>query len=347
MIRVLIVDDSALMRRRITDILNSDEEIEVLDCVRTGTDAIKKVVKMRPDVITLDLAMPDIDGLTVLTYIMNEVPTPVVIISANVSPGGPNALKALELGAVEIVKKPGGEISLDIESAEKEIIRKVKAASKVDVKRVRAVFNMFKNIAPAKLIKAPSGLSKIVAVGASTGGPKAIKEILPYFSADIPAAFLFVQHMPAGFTRSMAERLNWVTKIDIKEAEDGDIIKAGHGYIAPGDYHMVVEMRGDDAVISLNKGPKVNRVRPSITVMMDSVVRIFGARTIGVLLTGMGQDGVAGMRNIKNAGGRTFAEDKSTCVVYGMPRVAIEEGIIDEVLPISHMGLGIMKQIKI
>ncbi len=347
MIRVLIVDDSAFMRRRISDILNSDSEIEVFDCAKTGAEAIKKVVKMKPDVITLDLAMPDIDGLTALTYIMNEVPTPVVIISANVTPGGPNALKALELGAVEVVNKPSGEISLDIETVDQEIIRKVKAASKVDVKKVRAVFNMFKNIAPAVQSKAPSGLSKIVAIGASTGGPKAIKEILPYFSADIPVAFLFVQHMPAGFTRSMAERLNWLTKIDIKEAEDGDIIQAGHGYIAPGDYHMVVETRNDNAVIRLNTGPKVNRVRPSINVMMDSVVKVFGAKTIGVLLTGMGQDGVAGMRNIRNAGGITLAEDESSCVVYGMPRVAIEEGIIDKVLPISHMGLEIMKHVRI
>ena len=347
MIRVLIVDDSAFMRKRISDILNLDSEIEVLDCAKTGTDAIKKVVKMKPDVITLDLAMPDIDGLTALTYIMNEVPTPVVIISANAAQGGQNALKALELGAVEIVNKPSGEISLDIEIVDQEIIRKVKSASKVDVKKVRAVFNMFKNIAPAVRPKAPSGLSKIVAIGASTGGPKAIKEILPYFSADIPAAFLFVQHMPAGFTRSMAERLNWLTKIDLKEAEDGDIIKAGHGYIAPGDYHMVVEMQSDDVVIRLNEDQKVNRVRPSITVMMDSVVNVFGAKTIGVLLTGMGQDGVAGMRNIKNAGGITLAEDESSCVVYGMPRVAIEAGIIDKVLPISHMGIEIMKNIKI
>ncbi|MCG2710863.1 MAG: chemotaxis response regulator protein-glutamate methylesterase [Candidatus Omnitrophica bacterium] len=346
MIRVLIVDDSALMRKRISDILNSDSEIEVLDFAKTGAEAIKKAVKMKADVITLDLSMPDIDGLTALTYIMNEVPTPVVIISANAAAGGPNALKALELGAVEIVNKPSGEISLDIETVDLEIIRKVKAASKVDVKRVRAVFNMFKNMAPAVRSKAPSGLSKIVAIGASTGGPQAIKEILPYFAADIPAAFLFVQHMPAGFTSSMAERLNWLTKIDIKEAKDGDIIQAGHGYIAPGDYHMVVEMHNYNAVIRLNTDPKVNRVRPSITVMMDSVVKVFGAKTIGVLLTGMGHDGVAGMRNIKNAGGVTFAEDKSSCVVYGMPRVAIEEGIIDKVLPISHMGLEIMKHIN-
>ncbi|MFH1092898.1 MAG: chemotaxis response regulator protein-glutamate methylesterase [Candidatus Omnitrophota bacterium] len=347
MIRVLIVDDSALMRRRISDILSLDSEIEVLDCAKTGAEAIKKAVKMKPDVITLDLSMPDIDGLTALTYIMTEVPTPVVIISANASAGGANALKALELGAVEIVNKPSGEISLDIENVDQEIVRKVKSASKVDVKRVRAVFNMFKNIAPAVQPKVPAGLNKIVAIGASTGGPKAIKEILPYFAADIPAAFLFVQHMPAGFTRSMAERLNWLTKIDVKEAEEGDIIQAGHGYIAPGDFHMVVEMHNNNAVIRLNTGPKVNRVRPSISVMMDSVVKIFGAKTIGVLLTGMGQDGVSGMRNIKNAGGLTLAEDKSSCVVYGMPRVAIEEGIVDKVLPISHMGLEIMKHIKI
>lgn len=347
MIRVLIVDDSALMRRRISDILRLDAEIEVLDCAKTGAEAIKKAVKMKPDVITLDLSMPDIDGLTALTYIMTEVPTPVVIVSANAVSGGPNALKALEIGAVGVVNKPSGEISLDIETVDQEIIDKVKKASKIDVKRVRAVFNKFKNIAPAVHTKVSSGINNIVTIGSSTGGPKAIKEIVPYFSADIPAAFLFVQHMPAGFTRSMAERLNWLTKINIKEAEHGDIIKAGYGYIAPGDYHMVVEMKNHNPVICLNKDPKVNRVRPSITVLMDSVVKLFGKKTIGVLLTGMGQDGVAGMRNIKNAGGVTLAEDKSTCVVYGMPRVAIEAGIIDKVLPISHMGLEIIKHIKI
>lgn len=345
MIRVLVADDSALMRRKISDILKTDPQIEVIDFAKTGADAIKKVVQLKPDVITMDIEMPDIDGLTALTYIMNEIPTPVVIISAHIPPGSPNALKALELGAVEIVTKPSGEISVDIDTIDREIITKVKSASTVDVNRVRAVFDRLRRMAPP-VKKAPAGLDKIVAIGASTGGPKAIKEILPYFDADIPAAFLIVQHMPAGFTRSMAERLNWLTKIKIKEAEDGDVVRAGYGYVAPGDFHMVVEMQGEDVVIRLNTEAKVHSVRPSIDVMMNSVVKYFGSRTIGVLLTGMGQDGVEGLRNIKKENGITLAEDESSCVVFGMPRVAIEEGVVDKVAPLSHMGLEILKYIK-
>jgi len=352
MIRVLVADDSALMRRRISDILTSDPDIEVIDFAKTGTDAIKKVVQLKPDVITMDIEMPDIDGLTALTYIMNEIPTPVVIISAYVTPGSPNALKALELGAAEIVAKPSGEISVDIDIIDKEIIAKVKSASTVDVKHVHAIFERLKRrfVPPTPTgmpeKKAAAGIKKLVAIGASTGGPKAIKEILPYFSAELPAAYLIAQHMPAGFTRSMADRINWLTKIEVSEARDGDIIQAGHGYVAPGDFHMVVEMRGEDAVIRLNTEAKVNSVRPSITVMMNSAAQCFGARTIGVLLTGMGQDGVEGLKNIKKANGVTLAEDESTCVVFGMPRVAIEAGVVDKVVPLSHMGLEILKYIK-
>jgi Chemotaxis response regulator containing a CheY-like receiver domain and a methylesterase domain len=314
MIKVLITDDSALMRRRISDILSSDKEIEIIDVAKTGAEAIKKVVQLHPDVVTMDMEMPDIDGLTALTYIMNEFPTPVVIISANVTAGSTNALKALELGAVEIVPKPSGEISLDIDTVGQDIIRKVKAASKVNVRQIREVLNRISRKAqPDKPVA--SNLDKIVAIGASTGGPQAIKEILPYFSEDIPAAFLVVQHMPAAFTKTMAERINWVTKIEVKEAQEGDIIQPGYAYIAPGDYHMIVVRNNEDAVIRLTQDPKVNSVRPSITVMMRSVAECFGPRTIGVLLTGMGQDGVEGMRSIKRAGGVTFAEDESTCVV--------------------------------
>lgn len=346
MIKVLVVDDSALMRRKITDILESDKDIEVIDFAKTGADAIKKVVQLKPDVVTLDLEMPDIDGLTALTYIMNEFPTPVVIISANVAPGSANALKAVELGAVGTVLKPGGEISVDIQTISREIIYKVKAASAVDVNRVQAFFNRISR-KPEAVKTQEFRLKHIVAIGASTGGPKAIKEILPYLSAEAEAAFLIVQHMPAAFTKSMAERMDWIAKVRVKEAQDGDIIEQGKAYIAPGDFHMIVVMENNVPRIRLNNNPKVHSVRPSITVMMNSVAECFGKKTIGVLLTGMGQDGVEGMRSIKRVGGFTLAEDESSCVVFGMPRVAIQEGVVDKVVPIGHMGLEIMKKISI
>ncbi len=345
MIKVLVVDDSALMRRKITDILESDKDIEVIDFAKTGADAIKKVVQLKPDVVTLDLEMPDIDGLTALTYIMNEIPTPVVMISANVAPGSANALKAVELGAVDTVQKPGGEISVDIDDIKAEIVRKVKAASTVDVNKVQAFFNRISR-KPAASKKLVSSLKHIVAIGASTGGPKAIKEILPYLSADSEAAFLIVQHMPAAFTKSMAERMDWLAKIKVKEAQDGDIVEQGVAYIARGDFHMVVVLENDIPTIRLNSDPKVHSVRPSITIMMNSAAECFGDKILGVLLTGMGQDGVEGMRSIKRVGGTTLAEDESSCVVFGMPRVAIQEGVVDKVIPLSHMGIEIMKQIS-
>jgi len=345
MIRVLVVDDSALMRRKITDILKSDKNIDVIDYAKTGADAIKKVVQLKPDVVTMDIEMPDIDGLTALTYIMSEFPTPVVMISANVVSGSANVLRAIELGAVDTVLKPGGEISVDIDSISKEIIHKVKKASSVDVNRVQDFFNRISR--KSKVIKKQdSKLNHIVAIGASTGGPRAIKEILPYLAPEAEAAFLIVQHMPAVFTKSMAERMDCLAKIKVKEAQDGDIIEQGIAYIAPGGFHMEVFMEDDIATIRLNSEPKVHSVRPSINVMMNSVVECFGSKILGVLLTGMGQDGVEGMRSIKRVGGFTLAEDESTCVVFGMPRVAIQEGVVDKVVPITHMGIEIMKQIS-
>lgn len=346
MIRVLVADDSAFMRTRISRILNADEEIEVIASAKTGSDAIKKVVQLKPDVVTMDLEMPDIDGLTALAYIMNEVPTPVVIISAHVSPGNRNVTKAMELGAVEVVAKPSGEISLDIDTISDEIVKKVKSATKVNTKHIHAFLNKLTKSSVQVEEKKATTFKKVVAIGASTGGPKAIKEILPYFSSDIDATFLIVQHMPAPFTKSMAERLNWSTKIKIKEAEDGDIIQAGYGYLAPGNYHMVVVEDNNQVVIRLNQGPKINNVRPSITVMMNSAAEVFGSKCIGVLLTGMGQDGVEGVRSIKRVGGETLAEDESTCVVFGMSRVAIEQEVIDRVIPLHHMGIEIMKLIN-
>ncbi|MFH2137899.1 MAG: chemotaxis response regulator protein-glutamate methylesterase [Candidatus Omnitrophota bacterium] len=346
MIRALVVDDSALMRKRISDILNSDKDIEVIDTAKTGASAMEKVAALRPDVVTMDLVMPDVDGLTALNYIMHEVPTPVVVISANASPNSRNAIRALKLGAVDVIAKPGGEISINISIIDHQIINKVKAASKVDVKHIQSVLRKIGGKGPNLARKPKVGVTQVIAIGASTGGPKAIKEILPYFAPDIHAAFLIVQHMPAVFTKAMAERINSDSKIAIKEAEDGDVLCDGCGYVAPGGYHMVVVKHGDDMLIRLTKDPPVNSVRPSITVMMNSAAKEFGAKCTGVLLTGMGQDGVEGMRSIHDAGGKTLAEDESTCVVFGMPKVAIKEGVVDKVVPLHHMGIELMKIIR-
>ncbi|MCP4649010.1 MAG: chemotaxis response regulator protein-glutamate methylesterase [PVC group bacterium] len=344
MIRVLVVDDSAFMRKRISDILNADNDIEVVATAKTGAVAMKKVASLKPDVVTMDIVMPDVDGLTALNYIMHEFPAPVVIISANATPGSRNAMKALKMGAVEVLTKPGGEISLKMDLIEKQIVEKVKAASKIDVNHIQSVLRRLER-KPRILSKQRGGVTKLVAIGASTGGPKAIKEILPYFSSDVPAAFLIVQHMPEVFTKAMAERINAEAKIEIKEAEEGDIVQDGWGYVAPGGYHMVVVREGPDAVIHLNQGPPVNNVRPSITVMMNSVAKEFQSQAVGVLLTGMGQDGVEGLRQIKQVGGQTLAEHESTCIVFGMPKIAIKEGVVDKVVPLYHMGIEVMKQI--
>ena len=347
MIRVLVVDDSALMRKRISDMINSQSDMEVVGIAKTGAMAMEKVVQLKPDVVTMDLIMPDVDGFTAINYIMQEAPTPVVVISANAIPGSNEVSKALKLGAVAVLAKPSGEISLDIEKIDTAIIEKVKRASNVNVKQINNLMKYRgKGKKVSKPVSTPVGIDKIVGIGASTGGPKAIKEIMLYFAADLPAAFLIVQHMPAVFTKAMADRINVETKIEIKEAEDGDILQAGCGYVAPGGYHMVLTRMGNNMVIRLTEDPPICNLRPAITVTMNSVAKIFGKNTIGVLLTGMGQDGVEGLCAIKAAGGRTLAEHESTCVVYGMPKVAIKKGVVDEVVSIHHMGIEIIKQIK-
>ncbi|MCM8812696.1 MAG: chemotaxis response regulator protein-glutamate methylesterase [Candidatus Omnitrophica bacterium] len=348
MIRVLIVDDSALYRKMFADMLGSDSEIQVLEPAKSGEEAILKVVQLKPDVVTLDINMPEIDGLTVLQYIMGEFPTPVVVVSANTPPGSPTALKAMEFGAVDVIVKPAGEIA-DAAGLRRILVDKIKKARGVDVRRVRDVLQRISRTSAVRRSEtqpaaAWQDIRRFVAIGASTGGPKAIKDLLPYFPADISAAFLIVQHMPAGFTKSLAERLNWVTKIKVKEAEDGDVVVAGHAFVAPGDYHMVVRCEGSAAVIRLTRDEPVHHVRPSVTVMMNSLVDAgFGNRIIGVILTGMGSDGIEGMQRIKAAGGRTFAEDESTCVVYGMPRAVIEAGVVDRVVGLPHMGMEVLK----
>lgn len=349
-IRVLVVDDSALMRLKISDILNSDKGIEVVATARDGEDGIKKITELKPDVVTLDIEMPRLDGLNALGYIMSEIPTPVVMVSAYTQKGAEATLRALEYGAVDFVPKPSGTISRNIETIGNELIAKVKVAAAVDLDNlefIRPKKTSEDYIKPKSKKNVPG--VKVIAIGASTGGPRALGEIIPQLDPDIPAGLLIVQHMPTGFTKSFAARLDKESKVGVKEAEVGDRIEQGMVLIAPGDYHMTVIREttgnGTTGVVSLNQDPPVFGLRPTVDVMMLSVAEVYDDKTVGVILTGMGSDGAKGMKAIKENKGKTIAQGKDTCVVYGMPKAAIEKGIVDKVVPLNKIAEQIMKMV--
>jgi two-component system chemotaxis response regulator CheB len=330
-IKVLVVDDSALMRRMLTDILSGAEDIQVVGTAESGEEAVEKVLELSPDVVILDILMPGMGGLAALNEIMRRKPTPVIVFSSYDKPDV--TLESLERGAVDFVFKHMG----DLERVASELIEKVRVAASVDVRRLRER-------------KAPEKEFKIVVIGASTGGPRALNELLPKLPNDLPAAILVVQHMPANFTTSLAKRLNRACALEVKEAEDGEVIAPGRVYIAPGGYHLLLEkgsINGSEAFsIKLVKGPKRNNVIPSIDVTMESVAKAAGSRAIGVILTGMGYDGAAGLKAIKEAGGFTIAEDPSTCIVYGMPKAARDMGAVNKILPLHNISRELSRRVK-
>lgn len=333
-VSVLVVDDSAFMRKMISDVLNSDPEIRVVGTARDGQDAIEKVGKLQPDAITLDIEMPRVDGLTALAYIMNKHPTPVVMLSALTKKGAEETIKALEYGAVDFITKPSGNVSLDIEILRSEIIDKVKLAALAKVKKIKA--------AARKVVSEEVKFAdrrRVVVIGASTGGPQALIEVLQKLPGKIPACLLIVQHMPKGFTKSFAERLDSLSDLEVKEAEDGDLLRSNTALVAPGDYHMVIE----NSAVKLNQRDKIHGVRPAVDVTMKSAAEAFEADAVGVLLTGMGSDGALGMRAIKERGGATIAQDESTSIIFGMPKAALELGCVDKVVPISQIPLEILR----
>jgi two-component system chemotaxis response regulator CheB len=374
-IKVLVVDDSAFMRKVITGILSSSPDIEVIGKAKNGQEAFEKVIKLKPDVVTLDIEMPVLDGLTTLGYIMSECPTPVIMLSGAESKHADVTMTAFQYGAVDFILKPSGNISLDLDKIKDEIVKKVKAASKVETHKLGFIHERCKNdnagisrregvketgkkpqaaarqethkvdftetIKPDKKSK----FKKIVIIGTSTGGPRALQQVIPLLPSNLNAPVLVVQHMPPEFTKSLAERLDSQSNITVREARDGDIVKSGIVLIAPGDFHMTVrqeEINGKTKeVIALSKSEKVQGVRPSVDVLLNSVAPIYGANSVGVILTGMGSDGTDGIRRLKLAGGRIIAEDESTCVVYGMPRSIIEQHLADYVLPINKIAESI------
>lgn len=337
MIRVLVVDDSYLMRKLISDMLNSDPEIEVIAKAKDGKDAIDKIKEYKPDVITLDLEMPGMSGLDVLKVVMQSTPLPVIIVSAYTKPGARETIKAFRYGAVDFITKPSGPISADIGVIKEKLIRYVKTATKLKIKPLKFV------IPKTKIINYPSYSRKVLVLGASSGGPPALESLLSSFPADLPIPVLVVQHMPVGFTKSFAERLDEVCGLKVKEAKDGEIIKPGLVLLAPGNKHLGLKKKGMEIVVQLEDGPPVNNIIPSIDITMKDVAEYCKDNAIGVILTGIGQDGAKGMESIKNNGGKTIVQDRETSLIYGMPKVVNDRGLADYVLPLQKISKKIVE----
>lgn len=335
-IRVVVADDSALMRKKISDILGNDPDIEVVGIVRNGEEVIEAIYALRPDVVTLDVEMPILNGLDALGYIMSEFPTPCVMISAFTKAGAKETIKALEFGAVDFITKPSGVISPDIDKLANEIIAKVKMAAGIEKENLKLIWAE-KAVEETVIQKKPAAMAQVFAVASSTGGTQALATILPMLRGDFPASVLVVQHMPEGFTKSLAERLNWQSKINVVEAEDGMPIKPAQVILAKGGLHMEVAGTKDAPRIKLSDAPPQMGVRPCADVMMASAARIFGDKTVGVVLTGMGSDGTKGCRSIKEHGGYVIAEDKTSCIIYGMPKSVVDAGLADKISPLSSI----------
>ena len=354
---VLVVDDSAFMRRVISDILSSTPEFRVVGTARDGHDALRKVHQLNPDLVTMDVEMPGLDGLSALGYIMSETPRPVVMLSAYTTEGGEATMRALDYGAVDFVAKPSGTISLNLESVSDRLLQALRAAAAANLSVIPVrVARRVPSPAPAS-VETPAepvtprrrrtdegAVSDVaVAVAASTGGPRALAEMLPRLRAPLGAAVLIVQHMPPRFTRTLAERLDGMEGLPVSEAADGEVVRRDHVYMAPGDYHMRVVRDGGEVRIALDQGPTLWGVRPAADPLFRSVAEVYGARSVGVVLTGMGKDGAEGLREIVAAGGAGIAQDRATSVIYGMPHAAAEHAT--SILPLDRVHAGIEEEV--
>ncbi len=340
-IRTLVVDDSAYNRQMISQMLASDPGIEVVGTATDGVDAISKTVRLSPDVITLDLEMPGMDGFSFLRWLMKERPTPALVFSSRSD--SRSVFRAMELGAVDFLAKPEARISRSIEAAGEDLISKVHAVMSLEMKKVKSTMELLSRERERQPVKKEDealqrrGLIQVVAIASSTGGPPAIQAILTSLPSDFGAGILIAQHMPAGFTRGFAERLNKLSPLVVSEAADGDPVRPGTALIAPGGSHMIVKKNREGLAVNLvARGPSDKYV-PSADMMMKSVAEACGPSALGVVLTGMGKDGVEGITAIKKRNGQSLAESEESAVVFGMPQEAIRVGMIDKVLPLSGM----------
>lgn len=344
---MLVVDDSAFMRRVITDVVSRTEEFRVVATARDGDDALRKVHQYDPDLVTMDVEMPGLDGLGALGYIMSETPRPVVMLSAYTTEGGEATLRALDYGAVDFVAKPSGTISLDLEKVSDRLLEALRAAAAANLSNVR-VHMPRRGSGPVSRRTASAdgapGAGVAVAIAASTGGPRALADVIPRLPARLGAAVLVVQHMPARFTRSLAERLNGLSTLPVAEAEDGEPVLANRVYVAPGDFHMRVVRDAAGARIALDREPSIWGVRPAADPLFRSVADAYGPASVGVVLTGMGRDGAEGTAAIVRAGGAGIAQDRHTSVIYGMPHAAAEHA--GAVLPLDRIPDAISAEVR-
>ncbi len=336
-IRVLLVDDSALMRRVMAEIVNAEPDLAVVGLAHDGAEALRKVAELEPDVVTLDVHMPGVDGLSVLQTLMEVSPRPVVMVSYLTSAGADATVRALMLGAVDVVAKPSGPISLDLDRVAEELVQKIRIAARARIQPTRAP-----GPPPPRAGQPGPGrpCERLVLIGASTGGPSA----LPVVVAGLPClpgvGYVVVQHMPAWLSPWLAARLGTVASLTVREAVDGDRVESGTLLLAPGDQHLRLRPGG---VVHLDRGPKVNRVRPSVDVTFLSAAEVFGPGIVAAVLTGIGEDGAAGAAAVRARGGYVIAEDESTCVVWGMPRAVVARGAASRVVPLHAVAPAIVE----
>ena len=341
--KVLIIDDSAVVRQTLTQIYSSDPELEVVGTAPDAIIALKKLSDLKPDVLSLDVQMPRMDGLTFLERLMKSNPMPVVMVSALTTKGSEEALRSLELGAIDIVEKPRLDVREGLEEISIQICDKIKAAAQAKVKTPHQryltpakKFSVDAILPPKRKDQAQSGNELLIAIGASTGGTVALREVLTPLPSDMPG-IVVVQHMPKAFTFSFAESLNRDCKLNVCEASEGQKVERGKVLISPGDQHMMIKSSGKGYYVTMNSGELVNRHRPSVDVLFRSVANLSGGKSIGVILTGMGDDGAMGLSEMHDTGSKTLAQDEDSCVVYGMPRKAVECGAVDEILSLENI----------
>jgi two-component system, chemotaxis family, protein-glutamate methylesterase/glutaminase len=346
-ISVLVVDDSAFMRKLIKEFLSEDPRINVLDTARNGQEAIDKIKKLEPDVVTMDVEMPVLNGIEAVKIIMKQHPVPIIMLSSTTKAGAENTILAMEAGAIDFIAKPSGAISLDLHKVKTALIEKVITSSKAKLKPVITARIPYINRTEQRIEKnEKTNLTKLVLIGTSTGGPRALQEVISNLPANIDAPIIVVQHMPPGFTQSLANRLDSLSEVKVKEAEQNESIKNGTVYIAPGGFHVRLQEKLGQAFLTIDKEPPVGGHRPAVNALFESAAKLKNYHKVAVIMTGMGSDGTLGIIELKKAGQTTvIAEAEESCIVYGMPKAAVLTKKVDEVVHLGSIARAIQNNL--